>query len=267
MATYYAKPPYPVFNPSRLLAKGLIGYWWLGDVSAFDFAQQQHPLTVEGEPQLIASPYSRSLAFNGSTDRIYTRNKGVQGTGARTAVVLFRQHETGGGDKNLIGWGDSDGTNIGTSWRVTCEGGDIYLRVYAGMTYWPSTCNDGRWHLAVIHCPDNATLADHRCWVDGVDLGPGSGTRAIDTTAGSGTYRNVTLCGSVQLSDYDYFTHADLSMAAVWNRELTPLEVRLLTMDPFAVVRPDRSLLDRFSLMVAAPEADPISATWFGTNW
>lgn len=184
-------------NWSHPLNRGLVA-WWLaaprcrGGAVWRDLLGRHHGTLTNMDPATDWQATSRpggwgQLVFSAaSSQRVQTTSPGVTGTGPRTAVLWFRTSDTDSTpDANqCVSWGDpAVGGSSGGSFRMPIENGVIYLRVNGGATSWGSGYNDGVWHRLAVTAPDSATLGDTRCYVDGVDLGSGSGTRALNTVA------------------------------------------------------------------------------------
>lgn len=204
-------------NWSHPLNRGLVGWWmvaphWSGGTTLRDLLGRHHGTLTNMDPAsdwlVGGSPGGWGhLAFSAaSSQRVDTTCPGVIGTGPRAAALWFRTVDTDATpDANqCVSWGDPpQGGAAGGSFRIPIENGVIYLRVNNGATSWGGGYNDGEWHRLVVTAPDSATLAETRCYVDGVDLGAGSGTRALDTVA----TRDVRWAASPTLapSTFEYF--------------------------------------------------------------
>ena len=134
----------------------------------------------------------------------------------------------GAGIKRIFQWRVDDNDKVG--WIPFHSNGTL-VSVASSASY-----TDNKWHVAAGRLRGTAATV----WVDGFQ--DGSGTLG---TAGINFPDSLTVLG---VGDHDI----DIALNAVWHRALSDAEIRLLTLDPFGMIRRDEQLID-----VPAPAAAP----------
>ena len=128
----------------------------------------------------ISGQMGVASTFDGN-DYIETNYDGILGTATRTVSIWFK---TGGSAfQNMFGYGSASGADSGQAWRIAIENGVLSQRVYGGTSSWGSGYDDDVWHQVVMTHGANAQLDDVRAYIDGTDLGLGSGTQSINTAS------------------------------------------------------------------------------------
>lgn len=220
--------------------------------------------TLNNGPTWVGTPVGQGLQFvKGSSQWVDTGWDAISGTGARTVVCTFLTTDTDGSasDNPLFGWGGSNGGDNGAAFQVSIENGVFWLRIYNGATSWGSGFNDGDVHTLAISAPASATLANVRMVADGKNLGLGSGTAAINTRAGAGTYQSLRMAVSLNTAiALEYLTGTEM-LLMVYDRQLTVAELQAITADPFGPFRPV-SLNEAAAEEAAASTAQIIIISW-----
>lgn len=127
---------------------------------------------------------------------------------------------------------------------------DAAVNVVAAFTG-TTNVKDGNWHLAVATF---STAAGSRIYVDGLQ----EATNAT-TTANRDDGANATFIGSRTNVPHDPFV-GDIAMQLLYNRALTPGEVRALYADPYQAFRPRLPHIG--ALTASALETTTVRLTW-----
>lgn len=110
-------------------------------------------------------------------------------------------------------------SNNGESFRVSIEGGQIWVRVY-GYVNFVGTFNDGAWHHIVVNAPQTMNTSSLEVYIDGVKLEKQAETYADMALVSS----NINIGGDTT-QNY-YYDDGDLDEMAIYgNKNLTLEEI------------------------------------------
>jgi hypothetical protein len=226
--SYLVKPPSPRVRPSHPLARGLL--WFLGlqrDTGLRDARGVLPAGSISGGSVFAHGAYGPHLTCDG-VDNVGTipAHPATALTPPFTLAILFRT--TDSGNTVVVERNGNDGFSVQMGVGAS---GSCGLTVGFQVTRTSRTdLADGTDHLVCFQLP---SVGNATSWVDGIE---GS---AVSTTM-SPTYGTTEpmYLGS-RAGTIAPMTGA-ISMVAAWGRLLSAAEMRALTIDPFAAVRPAR---------------------------
>ena len=233
-----------MLNPADPLSDGLRAVWAFSgrhDTTVFDMANNYHltrragagTATTATGPQKVFTPEGLAYNADGSDDNFYAQTDlGITGY---PMTMMSRFIHYPGEFSNLFSLCDvsTDTNYIAILGRDT----DVArMMVRAGgtedATSGTSNIADGRPHtvIAVFRSATNREL-----YVDGVSEATDATSRAYPS--------GIDNVGIFALNDTSssYYESNGFLMAAAWNRDLVPHEIRLLQTDPYRMIRPSSS--------------------------
>lgn len=227
-----------LLNHSHPLNRGLVGCWLFNELSgniANDISgSKNHGALVNG-PTWEPSKFGGSVGFDAADDRIEIQKITIA---ANYSIVFWVYLETIPGTRRIIA-GDIAATN---NFFAAMYTGDVQLRDLGYNTVtWTTSFPLKKWtHVAVIR-----NAIDWELFIDGVSLGALSATSDLEITEIGSGYSGTT-----------YVWDGSIDETRIYNRLLTPREIRLLLQRP-----PDLYEIDSNGFLFRIISTIPISTT------
>lgn len=185
-------------------------------------------LYVSGLPAWVSdSKFGKALDFSGTPQ--YTRLTKTPLTATPFTISCWGLYDTGALDMSLVSIGDADTSNNYWMLWFNDSSGTVYGSVRAiagggpGNANTTTTCTLGKWH----HLAGVFRSSTYRAvYLDGGGLG-------TDTTNLTPTgVDNVTI-GATPVATPTLNLYGRIAEVAIWNRELSVAEIKLLAKNPF----------------------------------
>lgn len=192
--------------------------------NAADSSGQGRTCALTNTPTWTSGKINGGLNFASASAEYgsVTGYAGITGGAARTIEWWFKSGTTGSTSNFMWSFGTS---SAAARFAASLEtSGIVWMRGSSGPTgQFGTGLANSAWHQGVMTHPDNGTMSQVECWIDGVKQ---TGTFANGSTTlstGSGTVRIAS-----DVSAGANVFNGDLDIFRIWNRKLSDAEIALL---------------------------------------
>ena len=232
----YRKPPLGArLNRSHQLAQGLVGYWVMNEMGGTTLIDSAgiNTGTLTNGPTWTAGQFGPTVNFDGANDSVNIADNPSLDLGNTGALVLWVNASDWANNPFLVA--KSGGTNATTNYRLEQYLGTLYITLgngtdfsQVGKTWAPAT---NTWYMVT----GIWNGVDQNLYVDAALL-VSAGSQAI---VPAGNTNIVEIGDAINHSGTRRFT-GRIDNVRIYNRALSPQEIRWLYQEPFADFQPVR---------------------------
>jgi|GEM_PF-2684051 len=233
MSIQTVKPRNWRLNTLDSTSRGLVHLWGMNEAAGLflldsspNTAKLPFSATASERPTWVASDIGFVLNFDGVSEFISVPDNTISAPGDRDFAWEFVWRTTATSSSSVLGQNTAQLNWMGISGEKTAFSID---GAFLQEDYPPST-NDGLWH----HVVGQRRLSATELYVDGVLKKTGAAGSSLTAEDG---FR----IGDLTVAGYEW--EGGIAKVAIYNRGLSPYEIRRLSIDPWATVRPQRNYI------------------------
>jgi hypothetical protein len=236
---YQLAPPLGTpLNRSHPLAQGLVGSWLMneggGQISFNSVGTGQLNGSLNSGAFYKVAQRGQCISFDGTNDYISVTNPGllnfVGQTNAFTITAWVQTSNAGATAQAVIG----KASVSGAQYQLFSANGILGCIVGDQRSDGTTNIATGKWVFVAVTVP--AASSGLKMYLNGTQEALTSGTGAIGTTTQSND-AIIAARHDINNTDYARWWNGNMQNLNIWNRVLSPTEVRQLYVDPYCMYR------------------------------